>query len=89
MSGLEDAKSLGFRVKSRSAGSRNSVIAVSQPRHGVFTRFFNDESEPVVIKSHCQHHPAYSHEQDERCTFSQLGPVLFSSFINDIENGIE
>lgn len=25
--------------------------AVSQPRYGVFTRFFNHESEPVVIKS--------------------------------------
>lgn len=52
MSGLVDAKSLGFRAKRRSAGSKNNVIAViGQPKPGVFTRCRDSESESLVIRS--------------------------------------
>lgn len=36
MSGLVDAKRLGFRAKRRSAGSKNSsIVVIGQPKHGV------------------------------------------------------
>lgn len=52
MSGLVDAKSLFFRAKRRSAGNKNSVIAViGQPKCRVFTRCRDRESKSLVIKS--------------------------------------
>lgn len=52
MSGLVDTKSLGFRAKRRSAGSKNNVIAViGQAKPGVFTRCRDTESESLVIRS--------------------------------------